>query len=209
MLWRWSVPGTLPRAEPRAGSPTLVQIVDHDLRSTVISLEENCVWPKESFRSPSVAHRKALADHQQAASPLAQRVVHGVGQLGQAQVRLCHGDQQRHLALRIGQAGGGRDEADLAAHGLHHQHRVGGAGAGVLLVGVLHVQRPVAGHAAIARRVVDQLERRRRPHRCRSSWARRRRPGPARARQPAGRPCGPCPWCRCRRCRRSSRRRGP
>jgi hypothetical protein len=54
-------------------------------------------------------------------------------------------NEQRHLAARVGQPGGGRDEADLAAHRLQHaEHRIGGHGAGVLLHGVLHGQRPVA-----------------------------------------------------------------
>ena len=53
---------------------------------------------------------------------------------------------------------------------------------GVLLVGELHRVRPVAGRAAVAGRVIDQLEIRCRPRRCRSSWARRRPPGRGRAR---------------------------
>ncbi len=78
--------------------------------------------------------------------------------MGQSHAGLFHRDEQRHLALGIGQAGRSGDEADLAPHGLHHQHRVGRAGASVLLVGVLHIKRPIPSYAPITRRVVDELE---------------------------------------------------
>ena len=48
--------------------------------------------------------------------------------------------------------------ARLQCGSLHDQHGIRGAGAAVFLVGVLHVQGPVAGHGAIAGRVVDESE---------------------------------------------------
>ncbi len=87
-----------------------------------------------------------------------QLVVHLVGHLLQRAGPLGQVDLQRHFPLRIGQPGRRRDEPDLPAHGLHHQHRVGRARAGVLLVGVLDRMHPVPGHRAVAGRVVDQPE---------------------------------------------------
>ena len=105
-----------------------------------------------------VAHVEPLADHDHATSAPPELVVHVVGELLHGDLRLGQVDLQRHLARRVGQARGGGDEADLPAHRLHHQHRVGRAGAGVLLVGGLNHARPVPGDGAVSGRVVNQLE---------------------------------------------------
>ena len=62
--------------------------------------------------------------------------------------------------MRSGSASlrGGGDEADLAAHRLHHQDRVGRRRAGVLLVRAEHAAGPVPRDRAVAGRVVDELE---------------------------------------------------
>lgn len=75
-----------------------------------------------------------------------------------AQPRLTHDDQERHLPARIRKPGGSRDEADLTPHRLQHQHGIGWRGASVLLVGGLNGEGPVAGHAPIARCVINELE---------------------------------------------------
>ena len=152
------MPGTLPRAAPLHGQPDLVEIVHHDLGDGRAWLEPNEVWPKASLHVAQVAHVEPFADDHHAPARAAQLVVHLVGQLGQRAGAFGQVDLQRHLALGIGQPGGRRNEADLAAHRLHHQHRIGRAGAGVLLVGVLDHVHPVAGHRAVAGRVVDQPE---------------------------------------------------
>ena len=84
-----------------------------------------------------------------------------------------------------------------------------GTGAGVLLVGGLHLVHPVAGHRAVAGRVVDQLELAV-AHvvvdRLRHADGDQIQPALA---GPTGRSCWPCPSSRCRRCRADSPLDGP
>ena len=161
------------------------------------------------LHAANVAHVESLAHDDQAPARAAQLVVDLVGHLCESTGALRQVDLQGHFARRIGQAGGRGNEADLPPHGLHHQHRIGRPGSGILLVGVLHHMQPIAGHRAVAGRVVDQAQLGCRRRRCRSSSARPRPPNPGRTAGPTGRPCWPCPWSRCRQCTRNSPRRGP
>ena len=64
----------------------------------------------------------------------------------------------RHRSLGVGQPGRGRDEADLAAHRLDDQHRIGRRRAGVLLVGLANVVSVIARDRSVAWRMVEQGE---------------------------------------------------
>ena len=110
------------------------------------------------FHRADVADVEAFADDHQAAARFFQFVVHVVGQLRQRTGAFGQINLQRHLALGIGQPGGGGNVADFPPHRLHHQHRIGRRTAGVFLVGVLHHVHPVFRRAAVAGRVVDQFE---------------------------------------------------
>ena len=142
---------------PARRQADLVQVVDGDLLDGGAAGAEHGVT-KGVLARADVADLKALADHQQGATAILEGVVHSVGQLLQGQSGFSHRDQQRHLPVRVGQARGCGDVADLASHGLQDEHGVCGRGAAVLLVGVLDVEGPVASHRAVAGGVIDQLE---------------------------------------------------
>ena len=105
------------------------------------------------------ADLQAFAHHDDRPARAAQQAVDVVGHLLERDGPLGQVDLQRHLAMRVGEAGRRGDKADFAAHRLQDEDRVGRAAAGVLFVGKLHRVRPVAGRAAVAGRVVDELER--------------------------------------------------
>ena len=65
---------------------------------------------------------------------------------------------QRQFTLGVGQTCGRGDVADLAAHRLQDEDGVCRATAVVFFVGHLDVMRPVAGGAAVAGGMVDELE---------------------------------------------------
>ncbi|MBA7676915.1 hypothetical protein ES703_85160 [subsurface metagenome] len=62
------------------------------------------------------------------------------------------------LSVGVSQARSGRDETNFASHSLDHQNGVGRRRALVLFIGVLNVQSPVAGYAAVPGRMVNELE---------------------------------------------------
>ncbi len=114
--------------------------------------------PETVLACADVAHIEALAHHNERAPPVFQSVVDAVGYVRQGQAGLGEHDEQGHLPLWIGQPRGGRDEADLAAHGLQDQDRICRGRTGIFFVGILQRQRPVAGRTPVARGVIDELE---------------------------------------------------
>src|SRR5207237_7602633 len=115
------------------GQTNLVDVVDDELGHRHLAGAEFDV-AERIFHFADLADGKTFADDYDAPAIAAKLVVHIVGELLQRAGAFRQVNLQRHLAARIGQAGGGGDEADLAAHGLHHQHRVGGRAAGVFFV---------------------------------------------------------------------------
>ena len=107
---------------------------------------------------PQPAHIKSFADHRDAAPAALELPIHIFGQTFQCVASLGEVHLQGHLPLGIGQAGGGRDPAGLAAHRLEHSHGFGDAHAPVLFVHILNNVAPIPGGAAVARGVVDQSE---------------------------------------------------
>ena len=105
-----------------------------------------------------VGDRQSFADDQDRPAGSPQKPVHVVGDLLQRDWPLGQIDLQRQLPVRIGQAGGGRNESNLSAHRLQDEHGIGRTASGVLLVGELHRMCPIAGRAAVAGRVIDELE---------------------------------------------------
>ena len=194
------------RRSPRLQAPA-VQIVHHGLPHRALAGGEADVAEGVAALA-DVAHREPLAHHHDHAARARQLVVHPVCHVRQGQAGLGQVDLQRHLAVGVAQTGGGGDEADLAPHGLEHQHGVGRPTAVVLLVGLLDLAGPVAGHGAVAGGVVDELELGVADIVVNGLGARRWLPGPGRAGGPGRPPCEPCPWSRCRRCRTGSPRRG-
>ena len=107
---------------------------------------------------PQIADVEPLADDHDAPAIALELADHVLAKLGQGQARLGQVDLDGQLPLGVGQPGRGRNEADLPAHRLDDQHRVGGRGAGVLLVGLTQVMGVVARHRAVAGRMVEEGE---------------------------------------------------
>ena len=158
MECRWSVPRHVSSGGPLGGQPRFVQVVHHDLRNGQLAGTERRV-AERVFHLAQIADVEPLAEHHQAPAGPTQLVVDLVGQLLERAGALGQVNLQRHLSPGIGQPGRGRNETDLAAHRLQHQHRIGRARARILFVGVLDHVHPVTGHRPVAGRVIDELKR--------------------------------------------------
>ena len=134
-----------------------IEVIDHGLADRRLTGTKLRV-AKGVLALTQVANIEAFTDYDHGPARFLNLVIHLVGNFWQAQAGFGHVDQKRHFPVWIGQTGGSRDIAYLAAHGLHHQDRVCSRRAAVLFVGILDQRGPVSGHTAISRCVVDDLE---------------------------------------------------
>ena len=107
---------------------------------------------------PDAADVEPLVHHDDAAPPAAELTVDVLVKGLDGVVRFGHVELEGHPALGVAQPGGGGDEAGFPSHGLQHGHGLRDAHAAVLFLDVLDQGGPVAGRAAVARRVIDDRE---------------------------------------------------
>ena len=134
-----------------------IQVVDDRLRDRNLARAEIRV-SERIFHFAEVADVEAFANDDDATARFAELFVHLVGHLGESSGRLGKIDKERRFAFRVGEARGGRDEADFASHRLQDENRVGRGGTAVFLFGVLDCMRPIFRRRRVAGRVVDELE---------------------------------------------------
>ena len=150
-------PGNVAARRAPSGQTNPVQIVDNHLAHRQ-STRRELRMAKRVLQLAQISQLEPLTHNYDGAAARPEHVVHLVGQLWELDPRLGQKDEQRHLPLRVGQPSRRWDEPNAPAHRLQHQDRIRWAGAPVLLLCALHHTSPVARHAAVSRRVVDELE---------------------------------------------------